>query len=162
MPRATPAFFVANDHQQPILLMMRSLICLFLSASPVFAWDFTPGLPCVLRHQTPEAEIELTYDPTQPLYTLSVRQTEAWPGAPVFAMRFDGPAGLTISTDRHALSADGRTVSVADRGFGNVLNGLQFNNGATALLGDKEIRFPLDGAAEPVAAFRICRAAPGV
>jgi hypothetical protein len=126
------------------------------------AWEFTPGLPCVLTHQTGEAEIELTYDPTQPLYTLSIRQIDVWPDAPVFAMRFDGPAGLTISTDRHALSRDGRTVSVADRGFGNVLNGLQFNKSTTALLGDTTISFSLDGAEEPVAAFRICRAAPGV
>lgn len=141
---------------------MRYLLCLFLSASPAYAWEFTPGLPCVLKHQTAEAEIELTYDPTQPLYTLSVRQNDVWPGAPVFAMRFDGPEGLTISTDRHALSRNGRTLSVADRGFGNVLNGLQFNDKATALLGDIAVSFPLDGAEQPVAAFRVCRAEPGV
>jgi hypothetical protein len=38
-----------------------------------------------------------------------------------------GPRGNMISTSRHALSDDGRTLSVSDRGFGNVLNGLEFN-----------------------------------
>jgi len=141
---------------------MRFALCLLLSAAPAYAWEFTPGLPCVLTHQTDDAEIELTYDPTQPLYTLSIRQNNVWPGAPVFAMRFDGPSGLTISTDRHALSRDGLSVVVMDRGFGNVLNGLQFNDTATALLGDTSISFPLYGAQEPVAAFRLCQAIPGV
>lgn len=156
------AFFCGRRSQSAYPFTMRYALCLFLFASPAYAWEFTPGLPCVLTHKTDEAEIELTYDPTEPLYTLSIRQNGVWPGAPVFSMRFDGPAGLTISTDRHALSRDGRTVVVADRGFGNVLNGLQFNDTTTALLGDTAISFPLDGAEDPVAAFRICRAAPGV
>lgn len=141
---------------------MRFFVLLILCASPAAAWEFTAGLPCLLRHATADAEIELTYDPTQPLYSVTVRRPGAWPGAPVFAMRFDGPASLTISTDRHTLSGDGRSVTVVDRGFGNVLNGLQFNDQVTALLGETEARFPLEGAAEPVAKFRICRAEPGV
>lgn len=104
----------------------------------------------------------MTYDPTLPLYTVTVRRDAAWPDAPIFAMRFDGPAGLTISTDRHILSDDGRALTVTDRGFGNVLNGLQFNETVTALLGDAEVQFPLAGAPEPVADFRLCRAEPGV
>lgn len=141
---------------------MRFFAFLILWATPATAWEFTAGLPCVLNHVSPQAEIELTYDPTKPLYSVTVRRTQAWPGAPVFAMRFDGPAALTISTDRHTLSGDGRSVTVVDRGFGNVLNGLQFNDQVAALLGDTEVRFSLEGSAGPVAKFRVCRAEPGV
>jgi hypothetical protein len=141
---------------------MRYLISLLIVATPATAWEFTPGLPCVLTHETAQAEITLTYDPRVPLYTVTVRQAAPLPDAPVFSMRFDGPSGLTISTDRHGLSGDRRAVTVADSGFGNVLNGLQFNEMATALLGDAALSFPLAGAEEPVAAFRLCRAEPGV
>ena len=67
---------------------------------------------------------------------------------------------MAISTDRHVLSDDGRTVTVRDTGFGNVLNGLEFNGAATAILADAAVTFPLDGIAEPMAAFRACLAAP--
>lgn len=142
--------------------IMRLVLLLTLLASPADAWEFTLGLTCVLTHETPEAEIELTYDPTQPLYSVTVRQNTPLPEGGVFSMRFDGPAGLTISTTRHSLSSDGRAVTVVDTGFGNVLDGLQFNTTATALLGDRAISFPLAGAAKPVSAFRLCQAQPGV
>lgn len=141
---------------------MRLFLTFIVCSSPALAWEFTPGLPCTLTSETETAQIELTYDPTVPLYTVTVRQTDQLPEGPIFAMRFDGPAGLSISTDRHVLSNDKRAVTVQDRGFGNVLNGLQFNNTATALIGDTEIPFPLDGAEEPVAAFRTCKPQPGV
>lgn len=141
---------------------MKRILLFALLAAPAHAWEFTPGLPCLLTHRTAEAEIELTYDPTLPLYSVTIRQNEPLEPADIFAMRFDGPSGLTISTNRHSLSPDRRAVTVEDRGFGNVLKGLQFNNTATALLGDHEISFPLVGAAEPVAAFRLCKPEPGV
>lgn len=141
---------------------MRLIALLTLLATPAAAWDFTPGLPCMLTHKTADAEIELTYDPTQPLYSVTIRKDAPLAWGEIFAMRFDGPSGLTISTDRHALSRDGRAVTVTDTGFGNVLNGLQFNDTATALLGNQAISFSLDGAAEPVAAFRLCNPEPGV
>ena len=141
---------------------MRALALLILTAQPAAAWDFTPGLPCVLRHDTGAARVELTYDPTQPLYTISVSRSAPLPDAPVFAIRFDGDAGQTISTNRHVLSDGGRTLTVTDTGFGNVLDGLQFNRTATALIGGEEIAFPLAGAADPVAAFRACRVDPSV
>ena len=131
-------------------------------ATPGLAWDFTPGTPCRLTHETETARVELTFDPSAPLYSITVSQTAPLPDAPVFAMRFDGPVGLTISTNRHTLSGDGLSVTVEDVGFGNVLNGLQFNQTATALLGGSEIAFPLAGAAGPVAAFRACRVVPSV
>jgi hypothetical protein len=140
---------------------MRWCLAVLCLSSPAAAWEFTPGLPCLLTHETAEAEIELTYDPTKPLYSITIVRQEPWPRAEVFSMRFDGPARLTISTTRHALSRDGRSLVVVDTGFGNVLNGLQFNDTATAIIGDTAVRFPLADAAEPVAAFRLCQPMPG-
>jgi hypothetical protein len=71
--------------------------------------------------------VRLTYDPSLPEYTIAIRLSEPWPEAAVFAMRFEGPRGNMISTSRHVLSEDGLTLSVRDRGFGNVLDGLEFN-----------------------------------
>ena len=138
-----------------------SALMTMLGATAGQAWDFTPGLPCVLSHQSAQAEIELTYDPTKPLYTVTVRREVPWTNDPVFSMRFDGAASLSISTDRHALSRDGRSLTVQDTGFGNVLNGLQFNDTVTAILGDQTVQFSLAGAAEPVAGFRRCQPEPG-
>lgn len=143
-------------------MITRVLAAWLVFAGPVAAWEYTPGLPCVLNHKKPGAEIELTYDPRVPRYSVTIRQDSPWPDAPVFAMRFDGASGLTISTDRHSLGHAGRSVTVIDRGFGNVLDGLQFNDTVTAGLGDQTVTFSLDGAAGPVAAFRQCRALPGV
>ncbi len=126
------------------------------------AWTFTPGLICRLSHETPSARIELTYDPAKPLYSVTISRDAALPPAAVFSMRFIGPAGRVIATDRHSFSQDGAAVTATDSGFGNVLDGLQFNTRAEAVLGDTVMAFPLDGAAEPVAAFRACEAAAGV
>ena len=88
---------------------------------------------------------------------LGIHPRPALPAEP----RNDGPAGLVISTDRHRLSADGRAVTVEDKGFGNVLNGLQFNGMAHAMLGDQVVSFPLSGAHDPVQEFRECKPVPG-
>ena len=133
-------------------------LILALIPLPATAWEFFPGSVCRLTHATPEASVELTYDPAGPLYTITVSRPGApFPPAPVFAMRFDGPRGLTISTTRHtAPDGDPTRLRVTDTGFGNVLDGLQFNRTATALIGGQEVGFRLDGAADPVAAFRAC------
>lgn len=141
--------------------MIRAGLLWFLMATPAFAWEFTPGLPCVLTHETDTVMVKLTYDPTQPLYTLALTQKTPFTPAATFAMQFDGPVPIRIATDRHQLSADGLTVSVADSGFGNVLNGLQFNQTAVALLGEQRIDIPLAGAAAPTAAFRACAPVAG-
>lgn len=141
---------------------MRFFLATALLASPGAAWEFTPGLPCLLTHETAAVQIELTYDPTQPIYTLSLTRKQPWPDAPVFSMRFDGPNPISIATDRQTFNADRRTLTVTDSGFGNVLNGLQFNEASTATLGDIAIKIPLSGAARPVAAFRQCRPSAGV
>ncbi|MFK7763665.1 MAG: hypothetical protein AB8B62_10410 [Roseobacter sp.] len=121
------------------------------------AWDFTPGLPCVLTHETSTAEIELTFDPTVPLYSITVTRDAPWPQSATFAMRFEGSNSLSISTNRQQFNADRRALTVTDRGFGNVLDGLQYNDQAIASLGDVEVAFPLEDAADAVAAFRQCR-----
>jgi hypothetical protein len=128
-----------------------------LFASPAAAWEFTPVPVCTLSHETEDAGLTVTYDPRQPEpYAIRIARTAPWPDAPVFAIDYAGPRALAISTTRHRLSDGGATVTVTDEGFGNVLDGLEFNTTATALLGDVRVPFPLDGAAGPVRAFRAC------
>jgi len=124
------------------------------------AWEASINGPlCVLTHATEALDIRLTYDPGGPLYTITLTREEApWPAAPAFALQFAGPRPNLITTDRHV--TDGASLSVADRGFGNVLDGLQFNDTATALTGDAAVSFPLGDAAPAVAAFRACIATP--
>ncbi len=136
---------------------MRTFLVFLLFVSPAYAWDFIPDMPCKLQHESAQGDVLLTYDPTLPLYSITITRPTPWPDAPSFAMRFDGPQGRVIGTDRHQLSDDLRSLTVTDRGFGNVLDGLQFNHTATAQSGDAAVSFPLDGASEPVAAFRACR-----
>jgi len=139
------------------------LITLLLALLPAqaHAWTFTPGLICRLTHETQDATIELTYDPSGPLYSLTVSRAEPLPNVEPFIMRFNGPAGRVISTNSHSFNEDQTAVTAQDRGFGNVLDGLQFNDTAEAVLGSTTLTFPLQGAAEPVAAFRICDTAAG-
>ncbi|MEM9496658.1 MAG: hypothetical protein AAGA28_01960 [Pseudomonadota bacterium] len=137
------------------MIALAALACVPTAAA---AWDFTPGLPCRLVHQTADAKIGLTYDPVLPVYTVTVTRSAPWPNAGYFGMRFDGPQGRRIGTDRHRLSANGRALSVADVGFGNVLDGLQYNRSVTATSGGAAVTFSLDGAAGPVAEFRACAA----
>lgn len=137
-------------------------ICLVLAAlslalaTPAAAWEFTPGQPCLLTHQSGDVAVTLTYDPAAPLYTISLMQSEGFPVAPTFGLRFDGDLPLAIGTDRHQFTENRRRLTVEDSGFGNVLNGLQFNRLMTAFIGAQVISIPLNGAAEPVAAFRAC------
>ena len=100
--------------------------------------------------------MELTHDPTGPLYTITVTRLQPWPDAPVFAMQFDGPRPIAISTTTQSFSADRRSLTVSDTGFGNVLNGLQFNFTASAFLGDAAVVVSLANASEPVQKFRDC------
>jgi hypothetical protein len=140
--------------------LLATIAALAMTA-PAGAWEFTPQPVCTLSHETDRARVVVTHDPSlsEP-YAIAVTGAAPWPDVPVFSMRFDGPRGLTISTDRQNLSDGGRTLSVTDTGFGNVLNGLEFNDTATALAGDIAVPFPLAGAAPEVRAFRACVAAP--
>ncbi|KNG94187.1 hypothetical protein [Pseudaestuariivita atlantica] len=140
---------------------MRWLLLILLPA-PALAWDHTIGDVCTLWHVTESAEIRLTHDPSGPLYTMTVTRAAGWPDSPWFGMRFDGARGNVISTTRHVRSEDMTGIFVADTGFGNVLDGLQFNDVAYALTEGEFAAFPLEGAAPHVQAFRECAGVPAV
>jgi hypothetical protein len=140
---------------------MRALIAFLLFAAPAQAWDFFPTPVCTIAEDTPSLSIRVTYDPSQPQpYAIALTSPDAWPATETFSLRFDGPAAMTIGTDRHQLSTDGRTLIVTDTGFGNVLDGLAFNVTATALAGATEMPFDLTGARPAVEAFRACGEVP--
>lgn len=132
-------------------------LAIALSAGPAAAWEFTPVPVCTLSHDTTEASVVVTHDPRrdQP-YAIAITLAQPWPAGPLFAIRYDGGRAQTITTDRHVLSEGGRTLTVADRGFGNVLDGIAFNTTATAVTGDRAVTVPLGGAAPEVEAFRAC------
>ena len=143
---------------------MRTLVLFFLFTTPAAAWETSiQGPICVLSHEFDAAQVAVTHDPRSALpYAIQITRTgTTWTPAEIFAMRFEGPGRLTISTDRHQLTEDGSSVSVADTGFGNVLDGLEFNNVANAVLGDQVLAIPLAGAAPEVARFRDCTARVG-
>lgn len=123
--------------------------------SPAAAWEFSP-LPICTLSAAQEARVEVTYDASLPEYAIHITWPPGWQGGDVFSLRFEGPRGGTISTDRHVIEGD--TLTVRDRGFGNVLYGLQFNTRAVAILGTQEVVIDLAGAADPVQAFRGCPA----
>jgi hypothetical protein len=127
------------------------------------AWEAgVEGRLCTLEHTDEMSEVRLTYDPAGPEYTISIRRAAPWPQAPVFAIEFTGGQGARIVTTRHVLSEDGRSLTVADRGFGNVLDGLAFNAKARAVTGEASVTIDLTGAAPEVEAFRACGTAPAV
>ena len=143
--------------------MRRALALLpLLAATPAAAWEFTPNPVCTLRHAGAEAGVVVTHDPreAQPYAITLTRPDTAWPEGPVFTLTFEGPRPLTIGTDRHRLTGGGTALTVTDRGFGNVLDGLQFCDRAVARLGEAAVAVSLTGAAGPVEAFRACALAP--
>lgn len=136
--------------------MIRVLAVLLLTTAPVLAWEAKSGRICELTYDGVNASVRVTYDPAVPEYSIAVTSQRPWPNDPIFAMRFDGPRGNTITTGRQVISRDGTTVTVTDSGFGNVLNGLEFNQTATAVLGDRTVTVPLDDAGPAVRDFRVC------
>jgi hypothetical protein len=145
----------------PFFAAAGATIATLIMTTSSFGWEFTPQPVCTLSHASKSGGVVVTYDPSLPQpYAIAVTGVAPWPDAPVFSMRFDGPSGLTIATNRQKLSDGGRTLTVIDTGFGNVLDGLEFNNTATALAGDVAVPFSLAGAAPEVQAFRACVVAP--
>lgn len=136
--------------------MLRAIAILLLTASPALAWESRLGPVCELVHQGETVHVRVTYDSAVPEYAIAITPDRGWSTGPTFSIRFDGPRGLTISTNRHVIMESGTTLTVTDRGFGNVLNGLEFNETATASLGDQAVVIALDGAAPAVRAFRAC------
>lgn len=139
-----------------------ALTGLTLTSTTASAWEAgRMGSVCTLTHQEDGSEVRLTYDPSGPIYTISWTIEGTWP-AGTFAIRFDGAQPNTITTLRQVVSPDGRVVSVVDQGFGNVLDGLRYNETATAALGDVTSTVSLNGAAPEVEDFLACEQAPSV
>lgn len=146
-----------------ILVMLRPLsLALAVAAGPAFGWEFSAQPVCTLRYDGAEAAVEVTYDPRQAdAYAIALtRPGAAWTAGPLFTITFEGARTLTIGTDRHRLSDDGAVLTVRDRGFENVLDGLELNDRAVAQLDGVAVAVPLDGAAGPVAEFRSCAVTP--
>ena len=93
---------------------MRTLITICLLAGLATAWEAVPGPICVLSHEEDDSKVRVTYDPTGPLYSVTVSGSEPWANAPVLGITFDGPFGLTITTNRHQI--DGASLTVSDCG----------------------------------------------
>lgn len=131
------------------------------SAGSAAAWTFTETDICRLTHAEDTASVEVTFDPAAGLYSITLTRTAgAWPSAPLFSLRFDGPRALAIGTDRQVLVDDGRSLTVTDTGFGNVLDGIEYNSRMTALIGDMAVGLSTETAAAAVQAFRDCPSAP--
>jgi len=138
-------------------------LAVLLLTAPAHAWQAgQDGAICTLSHSEAGVDIVLTHDPSMPLYTITATGPLPLDAAPVFSIAFLGGEEIVISTDRHTLSADGRAISVADRGFGNVLNGLSRNTSASFVIGGTTLSVSLEGAAPEVAAFEACGAVPSV
>lgn len=141
---------------------MRVIILFYLLATPAIAWEAkSVGPVCLLTHTTVEGEITVSHDPRKALpYTIDLTVDGGWQAGPVFAMRFDGLGPRTITTDRHQVTDN--TLTVSDRGFGNVLDGLAQNFVALAATGGTSLVIPLEGAAPEVEKFKSCAAFTGV
>ncbi len=138
---------------------MRTVFAFLLLASPAAAWEFSASPICTLTDTQAAGEITVTYDPAITEYAVTVTLPQGrWSGDPVFGMAFAGERPISIQTDRHIISRDGRSLTVKDRGFGNVLNGLEFNSRAYAVLGETTIGIDLTGIGPAISAFRDCPA----
>lgn len=136
--------------------MLRFLAIAMLTTTQAWAWEFTSDSICTLDHDDRDAAVRVIYDPSKQIYAISITPARPWRSGPVFGLRFDGQRSNTISTNRHIISDDNATLTVTDSGFGNVLDGLEFNQTATAFLGDQAFTFGLDNAAPAVREFRAC------
>lgn len=125
---------------------------------PAAAWEFSPDPICTLSHSTQQGQIVITYDASLPEYTLAITLSGApWPREDTFYLVFLGPPErLQIGTSLHQLSEDGQTLTVRDRGFGNVLNGLEFRDVGVARSGSRLVDLEPDSAGSAVQAFRAC------
>lgn len=136
---------------------MRIALILAILPFPATAWEFSPTPICTLSHQNADAEFTVTFDASLPEYALSIRlATGIWDTSPVFQLSFLGANSLQIGTIEHSFSADSTTLFVRDSGFGNVLDGLEFNDAAIASAAPKSVSFDLTNADPAIQAFREC------
>ena len=153
--------FLKNTPRVHMKHFSRALFVFFAAVTSAQAWTFTPFPVGTLTHTTDTATLTITYDESINIpYALRITRSTPWTDAPDFSMSFSGPNGFTISTNRHTLSNDKGTLHVEDTGFGNVLNGLEFNVTARAVLGDVTSAFPLNTIGPAMQAFRTCPSTP--
>ena len=138
--------------------MMKHLpLALVVLASPATAWEFSPSPICTLTDTSTDGTITVTYDASLPEYSVTITLPDGtWSVDPAFAMNFAGNRPISIQTDQHRISPDGRSLTVTDSGFGNVLDGLEFNQRAYATSGDTIVGLSLDGITPAITAFRAC------
>ena len=137
--------------------MARLAALLALLATTVGAWEFRADPICTIEHENSGGQVTVTFDPLSRLYGIDLTLAEGqWPDAPAFGILFAGGNQIQIGTDRHQLLEDGATLRVTDEGFGNVLDGLEFNLRAFAKTGGQIFVFELMEAAPAVQAFRDC------
>ena len=140
--------------------MLRAFATIAVLSWPgtALGWTFSPLPICTLNHAEAGVEITVTHDPAAGEYAITLTLAEGvWPqDAGAFHIAFTGGRALTIGTGFHAVSEDGRSLTVRDRGFDNVLDGLEFNAVALAWADATRVPFTLDGAAGPVQQFRAC------
>lgn len=144
---------------------MRLLFASLMIATPAFGWEAASDGPvCLLSHDTEAGSVVVSHDTrkAQP-YAIQLRRAQdRWIAGDVFALRFDGLRPLTITSRRHQLFDGNTELVVTDRGFENVLRGLEANFVALAILGGQSLLIPLEGAAPEVAKFRACAQGTGV
>lgn len=145
--------------------LIPALVLLSLLPATASAWEVTFRDICRVEGSAGGVAVTVAYDPQDALYAIFLTRDGApWPAAATFSIRFAGGAANTISTTRHVYGEDGgKTVAVIDTGFGNVLNGFEFNQTAhLGFDGAEAAAVPLDGAAPAIAEFRTCIAALAV
>ncbi|MEM7243261.1 MAG: excinuclease ABC subunit B [Pseudomonadota bacterium] len=121
------------------------------------AWTFSPDPICRVTEKQQLIEIDLTYDHATEIYAIAFTKTEApWAQSQEFSIRFEGPRPKLIRTNRHQFSADGFTLTASDTGFGNVLDGLQYNTLAALQTGDERIFIQIHKSFPAIEAFRKC------
>ncbi len=133
------------------------VLSLLGSSANIGAWTFTPSPICTVEHQTELIELELTYNHASGVYALKLTKPElTWDASRKFSMRFEGSKPIFISTTNHEFSSDMKSLIASDSGFGNVIDGLQFNTLAAAITDNERIFIPLTGAEPKIDAFRNC------
>lgn len=135
-------------------LLALAAVC---SAGPAMSWEFQSSAICTLSHSAIDGDLEITFDGRlEEPYRLTLTRSERWIRGEIFVLQFGGARPGTLTTERHRIRDNGLSLSVTDKGFDNVLNGLEFNLAAFAFMGSHVFAISLNGAAPEVRKFREC------
>lgn len=137
---------------------MRCFLLLTLLPLPATAWEFSPTPLCTLSHAIADAAVVITYDQSVPLYTLRLTRTDGTWAEGAFTIEFIDGSPPQIGTVQQTISSDGKTLTVSDRGFGNVLDGLGTGRSARMTVAGTGPTFSLDDVDPALTAFRACPA----